>query len=39
MEYAQNNKIKKVLECGSGKILSGFLRDFLRIQCLQLRNY
>ena len=28
MEYAQNNKIKKVLECGSGKILSGLFKRF-----------
>ncbi len=28
MEYAHNNKIKKVLECGSGKILSGLFKRF-----------
>ncbi len=28
MEYALNNKIKKVLECGSGKILSGLFKRF-----------
>ena len=28
MEYAYNNKIKKVFECGSGKVLSGLFKRF-----------
>ena len=28
MEYAHNNNINKVLECGSGKVLSGLFKRF-----------